>query len=287
VAYQVQLDEELAAARERGGKDYVEARVDRPYGYAHICLLDDAQLDVIDILKPYGPEQDPDVLDTWFSSALWPHSTLGWPGPAFPDHPPGPQNPEWSEMRYYYPTSVLVTNRDIITLWVVRMVMTSLYNVGDIPFHHVYIHPKILDAFGEGMSKSKGNGVDPLDIIARYGTDALRFIMVELATETQDTRMPVANVCPYCGTLVPVKHEHLYMRTRRIQCPGFIEDPEDPKKKKPCGHAFRPGGPWTADDPELPTARQASEKFDKGRKFANKLWNSARFLLLNLEGYRP
>jgi valyl-tRNA synthetase len=218
--------------------------------------------------------QDPDVLDTWFSSMLWPHSTLGWPGPALPDAPPGPHNPEWAQMRYYYPTSVLVTNRDIITLWVARMVIAGLYNTGDIPFHHVYIHPKILDAFGEGMSKSKGNGVDPLDIIERYGTDALRYGMVFLSTETQDSRLPVSNVCPHCGTLVPVKQEHMYMRTRKLTCPN-------------CKKPFRPGGPWPAEDPELPTAKQASERFEIGRNFANKLWNAARFLLMNLEGYTP
>ena len=89
-------------------------------------------------------EQDPDVLDTWFSSALWPHSTLGWP------------EPDARSWRYYYPTSVLVTSRDIITLWVARMVITGLYNVGKVPFHHVYIHPKILDGFGETMSKTQG-----------------------------------------------------------------------------------------------------------------------------------
>src|SRR5262249_14002451 len=171
-------------------------------------------------------------------------------------------------------TSVLVTSRDIITLWVARMVMTGLYNVGDIPFHHVYIHPKILDAFGEGMSKSKGNGIDPLDIIERYGTDALRFQMVYLATETQDSRMPVSTVCPHCDALVPVKREHMYMRTRKVPCPE-------------CKKPFRPGGPWPSEDSELPTAKQASEKFEIGRNFANKLWNAARFLLLNLDGYTP
>src|SRR5258708_15739706 len=177
-------------------------------------------------------------------------------------------------MRYYYPTNVLVTNRDIITLWVARMVITGLFNAGQVPFHHVYIHPKILDAFGEGMSKSKGNGVDPLDIIERYGTDALRFGMAYVATETQDSRMPVANVCPHCGTLVPVKQEHMYMRTRRLTCPS-------------CKKPFRPGGPWPADDAELPPAKQASERFETGRNFANKLWNAARFLLMNLGGYSP
>ena len=95
-----------------------------------------------------------DVLDTWFSSALWPHSTLGWPE-------------ETPELEYYYPTSVLVTSRDIITLWVARMVLTGLYNMGEVPFRDVYIHPKILDGYGEGMSKSKGNGVDPIDVIEK------------------------------------------------------------------------------------------------------------------------
>jgi valyl-tRNA synthetase len=221
-----------------------------------------------------GLRQESDVLDTWFSSALWPHSTLGWPGPALPDQPPGPQNPEWAQMRYYYPTNLLVTNRDIITLWVARMVITGLYNVGEVPFHHVYIHPKILDAFGEGMSKSKGNGVDPLDIIELYGTDALRFGMVHLSTENQDSKLPVSNVCPHCGHQVAVKREHMYMRSRKITCPE-------------CKKQFRPGGPWPAPDPDLPTAKQASEKFEMGRNFANKLWNAARFLLLNLEGYTP
>jgi valyl-tRNA synthetase len=219
-------------------------------------------------LEQNGFQQDPDVLDTWFSSALWPHSTLGWPE-------------QTAELKYYYPTSVLVTSRDIITLWVARMVITGLYNCKREPFHHVYIHPKILDGFGEGMSKSKGNGVDPLDIIERYGTDALRFVMVHLATETQDSRLPVANVCPHCGTLNPMKKEHLAMRTRKVTCPG------DPKNGIKCGKAFRPGGPWPAPDPELPTAKQASEKFEMGRNFANKLWNAARFLMMKLEEYRP
>jgi valyl-tRNA synthetase len=235
---------------------------------------DDWNLEFEGHLDQLGYVQDPDVLDTWFSSQLWPHSTLGWPGPALPDQPPGPANPEWSQMRYYYPTSVLVTNRDIITLWVVRMVVAGLFNTGEIPFHHVYIHPKILDAFGEGMSKSKGNGVDPLDIIERYGTDALRYGMVHLSTETQDSRLPVSNVCPHCGVLVQVKQEHMYMRTRKIACPS-------------CKKPFRPGGPWPSEDAELPTAKQASERFEIGRNFANKLWNAARFLLMNLDGYSP
>src|SRR5262245_377880 len=250
---------EAELKRSFAGREDVCWRLDEENGQWLVCGLEDLSADVLG--PKYPLEQDPDVLDTWFSSALWPHSTLGSPEPT-------------AELRYYYPTSVLVTSRDIITLGVARMVMTGLYNVGDIPFHHVYIHPKILDAFGEGMSKSKGNGIDPLDIIERYGTDALRFQMVYLATETQDSRMPVANVCPHCGTLVPVKREHMYMRTRRVTCPQ-------------CQNSFRPGGPWPSEDPDLLTARQASEKFEQGRNFANKLWNVARFLLLNLDGYTP
>ena len=122
--------------------------------------------------------QDEDVLDTWFSSALWPHSTLGWPE-------------KTEALASFYPTDVLVTSRDIITLWVARMVMTGMHNTGQIPFHHVYIHSKILDGKGESMSKSKGNGVDPVDIISKYGADAMRFSLAYMATETQDVRMPV------------------------------------------------------------------------------------------------
>ena len=248
-------------------------RLDEENGQWLVCARE-ADLPLDSLGPKYKLEQDTDVLDTWFSSALWPHSTLGWPGPALPDQPAGPANPEWATMRYYYPTSVLVTNRDIITLWVARMVLTGLYNVGQIPFHHVYIHPKILDGFGVGMSKSKGNGVDPIDIIETYGTDALRYGMVQVATETQDSRMPVSNICPHCKALVPVKQEHMYMRTRKVTCPE-------------CKQPFRPGGPWPADDPDLKTAKQASERFEAGRNFANKLWNAARFLLLNMEGYTP
>ena len=106
--------------------------------------------------------QDPDVLDTWFSSALWPHSTLGWPE-------------ETPELAKFYPTSVLSTARDIITLWVARMVIFGLFNTQEVPFRDVYIHPMIQDGLGRRMSKSLGNGVDPVDIIEIYGADALRY----------------------------------------------------------------------------------------------------------------
>ena len=157
-----------------------------------ICVAaEDA--DVEKFLEHWGYVQDPDVLDTWFSSSLWPHSTLGWP-----DDTP--------ELRTWYPTSVLATGRDIVTLWVARMVMTGIYNMRSaalqsarpnadlemaVPFHHVYIHPTILDGNGEQMKKSKGNGVDPIDVIETHGADAMRFTMTLMATETQDVRMPV------------------------------------------------------------------------------------------------
>ena len=129
-------------------------------------------------LEKIGFVPDPDVLDTWFSSALWPHSTLGWPEPT-------------AEMAKFYPTSVLSTARDIITLWVARMVIFGEFNTGDVPFRDVFIHPVIQDGKGQRMSKSAGNGIDPVDIIDLYGADALRFTLASAATETQDLRMPV------------------------------------------------------------------------------------------------
>src|SRR5207302_2764357 len=122
-------------------------------------------------LEADGFQQDPDVLDTWFSSALWPHSTMGWPETT-------------PELAKYYPTSVLSTARDIITLWVARMVIFGLFNRDDVPFRDVYIHPVIQDGQGKRMSKSAGNGVDPVDIIAIYGADALRYTLAAGATET-------------------------------------------------------------------------------------------------------
>ncbi|MFN9968977.1 MAG: class I tRNA ligase family protein, partial [Phycisphaerae bacterium] len=142
-------------------------------------------------LAAAGYQQYPDVLDTWLSSALWPHATLGWPDR---DHNPPMTGKAASDtagsssnevLDFFYPGSVLVTSRDIITLWVARMVLTGLYNMGDVPFRHVYIHPKILDGLGQTMSKSKGNGVDPLELIEKYGTDAIRFTISSLAGESQ------------------------------------------------------------------------------------------------------
>jgi valyl-tRNA synthetase len=222
-----------------------------------ICVRDANDMEAKELIEAAGFEQDPDVLDTWFSSALWPHSTLGWPQ-------------ETPELKYYYPTSVLITSRDIITLWVARMVLTGLSNVGEIPFHEVFIHPKILDGFGETMSKSKGNGVDPLDVIEKFGADSLRFGLAALTTETQDVRMPVQFECPHCQALVDqtVKNRVL----PRIAC-------------SKCGQEFSTQWANKDEDKALPRAPVVSERFEVARNFMNKLWNAARFSLINLSGY--
>src|SRR5262249_37573622 len=113
--------------------------------------------------------RDPDVLDTWFSSGLWPFSTLGWPE----------QTPE---LKRYYPGAGLVTGFDIIFFWVARMMMQGIHFMGEVPFKTVYIHALVRDERGQKMSKSRGNIVDPLDLIERFGCDALRFTLAALAS---------------------------------------------------------------------------------------------------------
>ncbi len=114
-------------------------------------------------------EQDKDVLDTWFSSCLWPFAVFGWPE-------------ETEELKYFFPTSVLVTAHDIIFFWVARMIMMSLYFMEDIPFREVFINPIVIDAYGQKMSKSKGNVVDPIKVIEKNGSDVLRFTLTSLTT---------------------------------------------------------------------------------------------------------
>ncbi|MCC6660941.1 MAG: class I tRNA ligase family protein [Phycisphaerales bacterium] len=203
------------------------------------CVRDTDDRAVIEFLERHGCVRDPDVLDTWFSSALWPMSTMGWPE-------------DTDLLRAYNPSDVLCTAREIITLWVSRMVMFNRYFMpegwgtegtkaqshkgtkqkqleemgrgeGPSPFRDVFIHAMIQDGEGRKMSKSLGNGVDPLDIIATHGADAMRFTLCQMTTHTQDVRMPV--------------------------------------EKDPA------------------TGRNTSPKFDLGRNFCNKLWNAARFAL--------
>ena len=121
-------------------------------------------------------ERDPDVLDTWFSSALWPHSTLGWPE-------------QTEDLDYFYPSTVMETGHDILFFWIARMIMTGMENVGDIPFHTVYLHGLIRDPEGVKMSKSKGNVMDPLDLIDTYGADALRFALTTGNSPGNDMRL--------------------------------------------------------------------------------------------------
>ena len=121
-------------------------------------------------------EQDPDVLDTWFSSALWPHSTLGWPD-------------DTDDLRYFYPTAVMETGYDILFFWVARMIMMGLADTGDIPFHTVYLHGLIRDEKGEKMSKIRGNVLNPIDTLEKYGTDALRFALSTGTAPGNDIRL--------------------------------------------------------------------------------------------------
>ena len=291
-----------------------------------ICL-DQPDTRVETALTNGGFIQDPDVLDTWFSSALWPHATLGWPdrehnppmvaGRAVGRQPSvsSPQSarsgsgdsetspsqisnlksqiedtrradaqPLAGESKnkvldFFYPGSVLVTSRDIITLWVARMVLTGLYNMGDVPFKHVYIHPKILDGLGQTMSKSKGNGVDPLELIEKYGTDAVRFTISSLAGETQDVRLPVGYECPHCQAITPQTKEHQEMRPMGGATPSL--------KCAKCKKSFQFPSPWFTPDEGAPVARIVSERFEYGRNFCNKLWNACRFAFMNLEEFSP
>ena len=128
--------------------------------------------------------RDPDVLDTWFSSALWPFSTLGWPD-------------ETPELKHRYPTSVLVTGFDIIFFWVARMMMMGLHFMGEVPFRDVYIHALVRDEKGAKMSKSKGNVVDPLHLIETYGADALRFTLAAMAAQGRDIKLSTERIEGY------------------------------------------------------------------------------------------
>jgi len=126
-------------------------------------------------------EQDPDTLDTWFSSALWPFSTLGWPD-------------KTEDLEYFYPTSTLVTGYDIIPFWVMRMMFSGIEHTGEVPFKHVFIHGLVRDELGRKMSKSLGNGIDPLEIVKDYGADALRFTLATGNAPGNDMRFSVKRV---------------------------------------------------------------------------------------------
>ena len=154
-----------------------------PAFYCEKCGETTVSKEDIDVCPKCGGKvvQDPDVLDTWFSSALWPFSTLGWP-----DKTP--------ELEHFYPTSVLVTGYDIIFFWVSRMIFSGIENMGEVPFKDVYIHGLVRDSQGRKMSKSLGNGIDPLEIIDQYGADALRFTLATGNSPGNDMRFYMERV---------------------------------------------------------------------------------------------
>jgi valyl-tRNA synthetase len=236
-----------------------------------VCPRDqNAQEKHVSYLEAAGLAQDPDVLDTWFSSALWPFSTLGWPDPPSAkvdqgQRPLGPTEGSPDCLSYYYPGSCLVTARDIITLWVARMQVMGLYLLGDVPFTDCFIHANIQDGKGERMSKSKGNGIDPSDIIEKYGADSMRYILCDMQTGTQDIRLPVQAISPFTGELVDLTTAKHGQTIFTYICPK-------------TGKEFDVLGTM----PDLPVAKIISERFEVGRAFCTKLWNAVRFALMNL-----
>ncbi len=258
---------------------------------------------VVDTYDGSSAEQDPDVLDTWFSSALWPLSTMGWPDPAKFNAASNA-----GLLDAFNPTNALCTAREIITLWVSRMVMFNRYfrrdsafgirhsqspagsatnaesrmpnasSLGPPPFHDVFIHCVIQDGQGQKMSKSLGNGVDPLDIIETHGADAMRFTLCHMATQTQDVRLPVDLICPHTGaTFTP----------KMITAPGgyvvpapIQTSPKDPSKKMVTVYGEVSG--QAKPTAEMPLAKNTSAKFDFGRNFATKLWNASRLVFMSL-----
>ena len=167
------------------GEVFVEETEELAYAEALSHYKDKGDVQAIEMLEEgRGLERDPDVLDTWFSSALWPFSTLGWPD-------------ETPELARYYPTSVLVTGFDIIFFWVARMMMMGLHFMKEEPFHTVYVHALVRDEKGAKMSKSKGNVIDPLDLIDQYGADSLRFTLTAQAAQGRDVKLATSRVEGY------------------------------------------------------------------------------------------
>ncbi|MCC6284431.1 MAG: valine--tRNA ligase [Phycisphaerales bacterium] len=262
-----------------------------------VCVRDADDTETIRRLESRGFVQDPDVLDTWFSSALWPMSTLGWPDAGAAARETGIADFP-ALLDAFNPSDVLVTGRDIITLWVSRMVMFNRYFMppagepaasaghqpgeGRLPFRHVYINPIIQDGHGQRMSKSLGNGVDPLDIVESHGADALRFVLTQVATSTQDVRLPVDLVCPHTGkTFTP----RFITSSTGHQVPAPVqESPGNPAKKMVT--AFGVASGQAQASAELPVARNTSAKFDLGRNFATKLWNATRLTVSLIESER-
>jgi len=161
--------------------------------------------------------QDDDVLDTWFSSGLWPFSTLGWPE-------------KTPELARYYPGDVLVTGFDIIFFWVARMMMMGLHFMGDVPFRTVYIHGLVRDERGQKMSKSKGNAMDPLELIDRYGADALRFTICALTGPGRDIKLGESRVKDFRGFVTKLWNAARFCEMNEVRVvptfdPGSVRSP--------------------------------------------------------------
>jgi len=240
-----------------------------------LALANDASNDA---WERNGWTRDPDVLDTWFSSALWPISTMGWPEPA------SLGGDFEALLKAFNPTSVLCTAREIITLWVSRMVMFNRYFMGQgqgdgpVPFRDVFIHAMIQDGQGQKMSKSLGNGVDPLDIVETHGADAMRFVLCHMTTQTQDVRMPVDSLCPHCA-------QSFEPKTITNQAGYTVAAPvqQCPHCAKPSVSSYGVASNAAKPDANQPAAKNTSAKFDMGRNFCTKLWNAARFTMMILE----
>ena len=172
--------------------------------------------------------RDDDVLDTWFSSALWPFSTLGWPE-------------QTRELARYYPGDVLVTGFDIIFFWVARMMMMGLHFMGEVPFRTVYIHALVRDERGQKMSKSRGNIIDPLELIDRYGCDALRFTLAALAAPGRDIKLAESRVEGYRNFATKLWNAARYAQINGCApvggfCPGAVQadcQPLDRRRRRP------------------------------------------------------
>ena len=256
--------------RAKGCAEAVRRRPDGAYE-RFVCVPEQGDAAVVPALEAAGYRQDEDVLDTWFSSALWPLSTLGWPDPA--------RFAMQGALDAWNPSAVLSTAREIITLWVSRMVMFNRHFLGGrLPFRHVFIHAMVQHGFGQKMSKSLGNGVDPRDIIHTHGADAMRFTLVQMTTDTQDVRMPVDMVDPWSGeTFTPetVTDAAGYTVAAPVQ-----KSPKDPSKRITSAYGAATGKATPSE--EAPLARNTSARFDIGRNFANKVWNATRFALGSL-----
>ncbi len=238
----------------------------------HVCARHDA---IGTALEAHGFSRDQDVLDTWFSSALWPLSTLGWPDPSACSMA--------GLLDEFNPSAVLSTAREIITLWVSRMVMVNRYFLsGRVPFRHVFIHSVVQDGFGQKMSKSLGNGLDPRDVIYSHGSDALRFTLVQMSTNTQDVKLPVDMVCPHTGETFTPK-TIVTSGGHTVAAPIQVS-PKSAGKRMVSAYGAATG---TAEPSlDAPLARNTSARFDMGRNFANKVWNATRFALANLPAGR-